>query len=274
MPIPEGSYVTLENGYKMHYIEQGEGHPVVFLHGSGQGASGHSNFKGNYPFLADNGYRAIVPDHIGYGYSDKPDDVEYPLEFFVECIKQTLDAIGVDKCSLVGNSLGGAIALKFALDYPEQVVSLNLMAPGGLENQPDYFTMPGMKILQEIMSAGAPSRDALEQFIRKGLVFNQDVVDDELIDERWDIFQKQNPQCLKTMKVQNLSPELGNIQAPSICFWGMDEKMMPETGIQTLAKGLNNTRVILVSECGHWVMAEHQAMFNDYTLNFLNEKTQ
>ena len=274
MPIPEGNFVNLKNGYKMHYIEQGEGHPVVFLHGSGQGASGHSNFKGNYPFLADNGYRVIVPDHIGYGYSDKPDDVEYPLEFFVECIKQTLDALGVDKCSLIGNSLGGAIALKFALDYPQQVVSLNLMAPGGLEDQADYFTMPGMKILQQIMSSGAPNRDSLEEFIRQGLVFNQEVVDEELVDERWDIYQKQNAQCLKTMKVQNLSTELPNIKAPSICFWGMDEKMMPETGIQTLAKGLKNTRVVLVSECGHWVMAEHQHMFNEYTLNFLNEKTK
>lgn len=272
MPIPEGKYVKIANGYTMHYIDQGEGHPVVFLHGSGQGASGHSNFKGNYPFLAANGYRVIVPDHIGYGYSDKPDDVEYPLEFFVECIKQTLDAIGVDKCSLVGNSLGGAIALKFALDYPEQVASLNLMAPGGIEEQADYFTMPGMKILQEIMSAGAPNKDSLEQFIRKGLVYNQDVVDDELVEERWDIYQKQNPQCLKTMRVQNLAPELPNIQAPSIVFWGVNEKMMPETGIMTLAKGLKNTRVILVSECGHWVMAEHKDMFNEYSLNFLNEK--
>ncbi|CAA0083543.1 2-hydroxy-6-oxo-6-phenylhexa-2,4-dienoate hydrolase [BD1-7 clade bacterium] len=272
MPIPEGKYAKLANGYTMHYIEQGEGHPVVFLHGSGSGASGHSNFKGNYPFLAANGYRVIVPDHIGYGYSDKPDDVEYPLDFYVECIKQTLDAIGIDKFSLIGNSLGGAIALKMALDYPDQVVSLNLMAPGGIEDQPDYFTMPGMKILQEIFSKGA-DKAALEEFIRRGLVYNESVVDDELIDERWDIYTKQNDQCLKTMRVPNLADRLGEIKAPSICFWGMEEKMMPETGIMTLANGLKDTRVILVSECGHWVMAEHQEMFNEYALNFLNEKT-
>lgn len=273
MPIPEGHYVTIKNGYKMHYLDQGEGHPVVFLHGSGSGASGHSNFKGNYPYLAANGYRVIVPDHIGYGLSDKPDDVEYTLDFFVECIKQTLDIIGVDKVSLVGNSLGGAIALKFALDYPENVSTLNLMAPGGIEEQANYFTMPGMQIMKEVFVNGA-SRDALESFIRKALVYDDVIVDDELIDERWGIAQIQNTQVITSMKVPNLTACLPEIKAPSIVFWGVNENMMPETGIMTLAKGLRKSRVILVSECGHWVMAEHKDMFNRYSLDFLNEQVQ
>ena len=104
--LPEGHYAKLANGHTIHYLDQGSGEPVVFLHGSGSGASGHSNFKFNYPFLAENGFRSIVPDLIGYGYSDKPDDVEYHIDFFVECVKQTLDAIGVDSVHLIVNSLG------------------------------------------------------------------------------------------------------------------------------------------------------------------------
>lgn len=273
MPIPEGQYVTIANGYKIHYLDQGEGHPVVFLHGSGSGASGHSNFKGNYPFLAANGYRVIVPDHIGYGYSDKPDDVEYPLDFFVECLVQTLDAIGVNECSLIGNSLGGAIALKFALDYPGRVKTLNLMAPGGIEEQASYFTMPGMQIMKEVFINGA-SREALESFIRKALVYRDDCVDDELVDERWDIAQKQNNQVIMTMKVPDMTERLPEIACPSIAFWGLNENMMPQTGIMKLANGLKNHRTVLVSECGHWVMAEHRDMFNRYALDFLNEHTK
>ena len=272
MPIPEGKYADLPNGYKIHYLDHGEGHPVVFLHGSGQGASGHSNFKGNYPFLAENGYRVIIPDHIGYGYSDKPDDVEYPLSFFAECIVQTLDVAGIDKFSMIGNSLGGAIAIYIALNHPERVVSLNLMAPGGLEEKEDYFKMPGMAILGEIFASGEVNKGSLEHFIRNGLVYHEDCVDEELIEERWDIFTKQNGQALATMKVPNMTEQLGDIQCPSIVFWGINEKMMPETGIMKLAKGLKDTRVVLVSECGHWVMAEYKDMFNRYTLDFLNEK--
>ena len=68
-----------------------------------------------------------------------------------------------------------------------------------------------------------------------------------------------------------MTAELGQITGPSIVFWGLDEKMMPETGIMKLAHGLPNARMVLVSNCGHWVMAEHQTMFNTYTLDFLNE---
>ena len=75
--LPQGKYAQCANGHRMHYLDVGEGPVVVFLHGSGPGASGHSNFKGNYPYLVERGYRCIVPDHIGMGLSDKPDDGRY-----------------------------------------------------------------------------------------------------------------------------------------------------------------------------------------------------
>ena len=143
--LPEARYADCANGYRIHYLDEGQGDAVVFLHGSGPGASGYSNFKGNYPAFVEAGFRCIVPDHIGYGFSDKPDDVDHPLSFFVECIIQTLDVAGVDKCTLVGNSLGGAVALGMALDYPERIEKLILMAPGGLNDLPDYQAMPGMQ---------------------------------------------------------------------------------------------------------------------------------
>ena len=105
--LQEGNYADCANGYRIHYLDEGEGEAVVFLHGSGPGASGYSNFKGNIPSLTEAGYRCIVPDLVGYGFSHKPDDVEYPLSFFVECINQTLDQIGVTSCVIIGNSLGG-----------------------------------------------------------------------------------------------------------------------------------------------------------------------
>lgn len=266
--LPEGHYAKLANGHTIHYLDQGSGEPVVFLHGSGSGASGHSNFKFNYPFLAENGFRSIVPDLIGYGYSDKPDDVEYHIDFFVECVKQTLDAIGVDSVHLIGNSLGGAIAIRFALAYPDQVKSLNLMAPGGIEDQPSYFAMPGMAIMKEVFTGG-PNKDALEQFIRRGLVYDDKHVDEQLVNERWGIFQQQNMQVINTMVVPNMEDQLGELNCPIIAFWGANENMMPETGIAKLTKKCSNIRLTIVSECGHWVMVEHKDLFNRMTLDFL-----
>ena len=180
-----------------------------------------------------------------------------------------MDAIGLSSATVVGNSLGGAIALKMALDKPERIERLLLMAPGGIENQPDYFTMPGMQIMKEVFSSGAVSADSLEEFIRRGLVHKQSVVDEQLINERWGVFQQQNTQVITSMVVPNMADRLGEIQCPVLGFWGLNENMMPETGIKTLCDGIAHLRMVLVSECGHWVMVEHAEMFNRYTLDWL-----
>ncbi|WP_101756963.1 alpha/beta fold hydrolase [Oceanicoccus sp. KOV_DT_Chl] len=270
--MPEGQYADLPNGQRMHYQDLGprDGVVAVFLHGSGSGASGHSNFKANYPVLVEQGYRVIVPDLLGYGYSAKPTDVDYHLDLFVECIKQTLDVIGVENFTLIGNSLGGAIALRFALDYPAQTEKLVLMAPGGIEEQANYFTMPGMQMMKEVFTSADPVTPAkMRSFFETAFLVDPGCLDEQTVQERWESMQTQNPHVVKTMVVPNMEHELKNLQCPVLVFWGMNENMMPETGIMKLAKNCSNSRVILVSECGHWVMMEHAAMFNRMTLDFL-----
>ena len=74
--LPDGQYAACPNGHRIHYIDQGEGPAVVFLHGSGPGASGHSNFKGNYPALANKHGATLVPFFL-QPLMDRPDLVQY-----------------------------------------------------------------------------------------------------------------------------------------------------------------------------------------------------
>jgi len=268
--LPEGSYADCANGYRIHYLDEGEGEVVVFLHGSGPGASGHSNFKGNYPYLVDAGYRCIIPDHIGYGFSDKPDDVDHPLSFFVECIVQTLDVAGVQKCTVVGNSLGGAIALGLALDYPDLVEKLILMAPGGLSELAQYQQMPGMQKVFQVFGSGEPvTHEVMKDLFATGLMHDPQYATDELVEERMQIMQIMNGHVMATMQVPVLTDRLHELDCPVLGFWGMDEKMMPQNGIMAMAKNIRHLRLILVTECGHWVMVEHEGMFNRACLDFL-----
>lgn len=269
-PVPEGKYAQLPNGYRLHYLEEGQGPAVVFLHGSGNGASGYSNFKGNYPELAQAGYRVIVPDMIGFGYSDKPSDVEYPLSFFIDCLKQLLDVLGVKTCTLVGNSLGGAVALGFTLAHKSSVERLVLMAPGGLNDLPDYLAMPGMQAMFALYGSGKPVTEAqMKEFFTQSFAVNPAVVTDELVHERYEMAKLQNPQVIKTLKVPNMTERLGEITCPALTLWGLNEKMMPDSGILRLAKGLKNGRMVLVPNCGHWVMIEHRDLFNRTVVDFL-----
>ncbi len=268
--LPEGHYADLANGRRIHYLDEGEGPVVVFLHGSGPGASGHSNFKGNYPALVEAGYRCIVPDLIGFGYSDKPDDVEYPLAFFVECVKQTLDVAGVEHCSVVGNSLGGAVAIGLALAHPELVQGLILMAPGGMSEREEYLAMPGMQKMFEIyLSEDGLNENSMRDLFRYGLVFDPAHVSDALVAERMHVMALMNQQVMLTMDIPNLAGRLGELQCPILAFWGCNDQMMPDSGLLALARNAHAMKLLVLSECGHWAMVEHEGLFNSECVSFL-----
>jgi 4,5:9,10-diseco-3-hydroxy-5,9,17-trioxoandrosta-1(10),2-diene-4-oate hydrolase len=270
--LPEGKYVDLSNGMRMHYHDIGSGMPVLFLQGSGSGASGWSNFQFNVPAFVEAGYRALVIDLPGYGYTSKPTDAIYTLDYFVEYVNEFLEKIGVTKIVPLGNSLGGAIALGFTLKYPQKVSQLILMSPGGIEDTPAYFKMPGMAIMKEVFLAAEKTRDTLANFIQKALVHDPASASEELIDQRWEIFQLQNDQVIKTMQVPNMTERLGEIKAPTLVLWGINDKLMPDTGVMTLARGLKDFEMSVISNCGHWYMIEHPELFNHTCIHFLKTR--
>src|SRR5262245_4216962 len=165
-PIPVGRHADIGNGHTVHYHDMGSGEVVIFLHGAGAGASGYSNFKGNYPEFARAGYRTLVPDLIGYGLSSKPDLPQYDLDLFIAGVKGLVDALGLKRVTLLGNSLGGAVALGYALKHPEDVARLILMAPGGVEDLDTYLAMPGIANMFAIYRSGQSGAEAMRSVMR------------------------------------------------------------------------------------------------------------
>ncbi len=118
----------------LHYEQAGGQRPgtaVVMLHGGGPGASGMSNFGRNVPVFAEH-FRTLAVDQPGFGKSDKPAVERNYFTFAAQALAGLLDELGIDRVHLVGNSLGGGTAVRFALRYPERTARLVLMAPGGL----------------------------------------------------------------------------------------------------------------------------------------------
>lgn len=269
--LPQGRFATLPDGLRLHYLDVGEGEPVVFIHGSGPGASGHSNFKQNHPVFAEAGYRVIVPDLPGYGASDKPETV-YSLDFFVAALRGLLDALDVQRCVLVGNSLGGAIAIQLALDEPRRVSRLVLMAPGGLmEKEQYYLQMEGIQKMGAAFANGELNDAAGMRRLLGLQLFDPALISDETVEERVAVVQQQ-PRCvLSTMQVPNLTERLAELACPILGFWGMNDRFCPVSGAQTMMERCRAIRFVLLSECGHWVMVEHRALFNRTCLDFLAE---
>jgi 4,5:9,10-diseco-3-hydroxy-5,9,17-trioxoandrosta-1(10),2-diene-4-oate hydrolase len=270
-PIPFGKQAVLASGLTMHYHDAGSGdETIVFLHGSGPGASGFSNFKHNYPVFAEHGYRVVVPDLPGYGLSSKPDDAEYVLDFFVAALHEFLQEIGVTCCALVGNSLGGAIAIKYALDYPQEISKLVLMAPGGVEERETYLRMEGIQKMLSLFTGSQLNAVTMRELMSL-LVFDPSHITDALIGERLGICDTQPVAVLSTMRVPNLTERLGEIACPVLGFWGTEDRFNPVEGVMKLMQHCRDARFLLINRCGHWVMVEHRDTFNRICLDFLSE---
>lgn len=266
---PKGNYVQA-GPIRMHYLEFGDkGAPViVFLHGSGPGNSSWANFYLNAEVFAQAGFHVILPDMIGFGYSDKPTDLgDYRLDLFCDTLLAGLKAIGITKSSFVGNSLGGGVAIQIALNHPDLVEKLILMGPGCLNPQEDYWPMPGIQKMMEINAKGI-TRESQAEVLR---LFTHDPADvtTELIEMRWAIAQNQPKTVLSTMKTPALGPRMQELSHPILTFWGHNDQFMPESGKIFCMEANADSRFVEINACGHWVMIERPRMFNAASIDFL-----
>ena len=270
--VPEGKYVDVGGGITMHYHEAGSGErgTVLFVHGSGPGASGWSNFKSNYPYFAERGFRTVVPDTMGYGYSTKVESGAYSLDDVASQYKALADAVGVSKATVVGNSQGGAIAITLALNYPEFVERLVLMAPGGLETRETYMAMEGIKAMIRVLYKEGVSKETMRKVFKLQL-HDESKITDEIIEERYQVAMTQHKDNIARIQVSNLEERLGGIRCPVLCFWGMNDKFCPVSGASKIASRCDNARTMLISNCGHWVMVEYGKLFNELTLKFMGD---
>ena len=255
-------------GHDIIVNEIGDGPAVVFIHGSGPGASGISNFRGNAQAFADAGYRVLLPDLIGYGASSKPDGIDYTLSLFTNTLKEALKAHGVDRATLVGNSLGGGIAIQMALDDPGFVERLVLMAPGCIEELPVYLAMPGIANMRSAF--GSPDFSLADQRrLGESLVFDPVHITDALVAERYAVARVQPKDVIARMRTPNLQPRLAELKMPILIFWGSEERFMPLTGIDYFLKQCDDVRVMTFNKVGHWVQVERADEFNRHAIAFL-----
>lgn len=256
--------------YDIRIADAGEGPVVVFIHGSGPGASGASNFRDNWPAFVAAGYRVILPDLIGYGASSKPEGIDYTLQLFTDTLYDALRQHGIEKASLVGNSLGGGVAIQMTLDHPEFAKRLVLMAPGCIEEQASYFTMPG--IAKMVSGFGSPDFNLEEQ---KRLVSNlvhpdfAPRIPQALIEERFAVARTQPKDVLARMRTPNLGPRLGELTQPILVMWGLQDEFCPESGARHFLEAGCDVRTMTFNHVGHWVQVERADEFNRHSLEFL-----
>jgi 4,5:9,10-diseco-3-hydroxy-5,9,17-trioxoandrosta-1(10),2-diene-4-oate hydrolase len=258
----------VSGGHTIHLKEAGKGPAVVFIHGSGPGASGASNFKLNAPAFVAAGYRVLLPDMIGYGQSSKPEGIDYTLDLFTDTLREALKQHGIETASLVGNSLGGGVAVQMALNEPTFAEKLVLMAPGCIEERERYFAMPG--IAKMVSGFGGPDFNIDEQRrLVTNLVYDPKHITDTLVKERFDVARTQPKDVLVRMRTPNLAPRLEELKMPILGFWGLNDDFCPESGARYFLERCADVRFMTFNKVGHWVQVERAEEFNRYTIDFL-----
>jgi 2-hydroxy-6-oxonona-2,4-dienedioate hydrolase len=281
-PITEAAtsrFVRIKEGdldLQLHYNDAGSGdETVVMLHGSGPGASGWANFNRNVePFVAA-GYRVVLIDCPGWSKSDTIVSTGSRSDLNARALKGLMDAIGIDKAHLVGNSMGGHSAVAFALANPKRVGKLVLMG-GGTGGVSPFLPTPteGIKLI------GALYREpTIENLKRMMNVFVYDTthLTEELFRARLDNMLARRDHLENFVRSSEANPRqfpdvahrLGEITAPALLIWGRDDRFVPmDVGLRLLA-GLRDAELHVFSRCGHWAQWEHADKFNRLVLDFL-----
>ena len=235
----------------------GKGPPLFLLHSL---LSDRASFDAIVPDLSRT-FRVIVPDMPGYGGSTKGLDRADPFGDCAQAMLALLDHLKIERTCVVGNSLGGACALRMALDRPERIAGLVLMGPGGVDTTRSLPTQ-GLKHLLDYYSGEGPTQEKLRVFIRDYLVYDGSQIPDNLIEARFQasvdpaIIAKPplvRPKGLPKFKLIDFTrdPRLSSLQTPTLVLWGTEDRVNRPSGAQSLQRRMPNCDVYLFSRTGH-----------------------
>lgn len=255
----------------------GGGLPLVMLHGGGPGASAWSNFGSALPRFAES-FRTLLVDQPGFGASDKPEIVGNFYTFAADALAALLDELGIERIHLLGNSLGGGTAARFALKYPKRVGRLVMMGPGGLSlNLFHADPTEGIKRLYDF--SANPTKEALRAFIST-MVVNQDLVTDELVEERFadatapgarEAMASMGASFMKADTYEDafLWREAYKIRHHTLLTWGREDRVNPIDGAFAALKLIPKASLHVFPNCGHWAQIEAADEFAEVATAFL-----
>ena len=261
--IQTGSIVT-------NYLDVGSGEPVLLLHGSGPGVSAWANWRLSIQSLKDD-FRLLAPDLAGFGFTETPQDIVYSRQLWLDQMVAFLDAVGVEKVNVIGNSFGGSMALALAIHHPERINKLILMGSVGVpfELTPGLDAVWGYEPTQENMRA-----------IMRIFAYDQTLVGDDLVRMRYEASKRAGvqeayaamfpaPRQRWVEAMAHDEAEIRGIGHKTLLVHGRDDKVIPLSTSLTLQQWIDDSQLHIFGRCGHWTQIEHAAAFCQLVTNFL-----
>jgi pimeloyl-ACP methyl ester carboxylesterase len=257
-------------GIETSYLEAGSGETVLMLHGSGPGVSALANWQHNIPTLAQR-FHVLAPDIVGFGTTVRPEDIVYSLRTWTDHVWAFMDARGMEKARVIGNSLGGRIALQMATDQPDRIAKMVLMGTPGVGMTPTE----GLAALR----AYEPSHDAMRELLRNYFAVDPAMITDELVQIRYEASIADGAyEAYRAMffDPRHAGSELGitedevrAIATPTLLIHGREDKVVALQVSVAMLGLLPNADLHVFSACGHWTQIERADEFSAVVSDYL-----
>jgi pimeloyl-ACP methyl ester carboxylesterase len=183
-----------------------------------------------------------------------------------------MDKIGVKRAYVVGNSMGGQVALKLGLDFPDKLEKVVIIGSTPIPPIFTPFPVEGIKMIANYYKGAGPSREKLRELLRT-IVYDSSFLTDETFEERYkastdpevvELWGKRQGEMIR----ENLASDLHKLKAKLLIVWGMDDRFGAlDVGLQMM-RLVNGARMHIFSKCGHWAQVEHAGAFNRIVMDF------
>jgi 2-hydroxy-6-oxonona-2,4-dienedioate hydrolase len=259
----EEKFINIE-GNKIRYLEaEGSKSTIVLIHGLGASAE-----RWEYVIpLFNKHYRVIVPDLIGFGYSDKP-LVDYTTDFFSNFLAKFLEKIGLEKNNIIGSSLGGQIAAEYAFEHQDSIEKLVLVSPSGAM---DHST-PALDAY--VMAALYPNiegaENAYKMMAAPGQEINPKIIEDFVKRMKLPNAKMAFMSTLLGLKnAEDITKKLKTLSTPSLIIWGERDPVIPIKFAESFVSSIQDCRFYRMDGCGHTPYVDEPEKFTQLVLDFL-----
>jgi 2-hydroxymuconate-semialdehyde hydrolase len=270
MTTPELGRSIDAHGIATNVHVAGSGDPVLLLHGSGPGVTAWANWRLTIPALAEQ-FTVVAPDIVGFGYTERPAGIVYDLDTWTAHALGVLDALGIERASVVGNSFGGSLAMALAIRHPERVDRLVLMGSVGVP----FAITPGL----DAVWGYEPSVAAMDALLRI-FAYDSAMIGPDLAELRYQasirpgvqeafaaMFPAPRQEALDRMT--HATSDIARITAPTLVVHGRDDRVIPLQNAFDLLGLIDDAQLHVFGRCGHWTQLEHADAFNALVAGFL-----
>ncbi len=253
------------DGHKIRYLESGNSeNTLVLIHGLGASAERWAHV---IPLFAKN-FRVVVPDLIGFGYSDKP-AADYTLDFFSEFLENFIIASGIAHPNIIGSSLGGQISAEYASSHSQDIEKLILVSPSGVMKQ----STPALDAY--IMAALYPNKTSAKNAFEL-MEGSGEPVEDQIIEGFVERMRLPNAKLafmstiLGLKNSVSITSKLQSISAPTMLIWGVDDPVIPIKHAEGFVSSIRDCEFHKMAGCGHTPYVQDPHTFASKASGFLN----